>query len=130
MEIQGNTSAQLQKEIELAQEHGIEMEARKQMQLEANKVENMSSEKMALMAKYGYEDADADNTDPGGEDSQTQITNRDHANAAALQNAQKQRSTNVQTKKEAREQTAKAKADKKAKLEERRKKAGKKERHR
>lgn len=134
MEIQEATNANLQKEIELAQKNALEVEARKQAELEANKVENMSGDKIALMAKYGYEDGNNDDVDgaanDGGVDTEKPMSNRDHAAAVNQQNAQKQRSTHTQTKKEARAETAKAKADRNAKKEERRKKAGKRERHR
>jgi len=130
LEIQATTNANLQKEIELAQKNALEVEARKQKELEGNKVENMSKEKIALMAMYGYEDEN-DGAEEGedGEDSGKPMTNRDHAAAVNAQNAQKQKSTsNVQTKDQARAETKKAKADKMAKKEERRKRAGKKER--
>mmetsp|Transcript_35532 Transcript_35532/g.85727 ORF Transcript_35532/g.85727 Transcript_35532/m.85727 type:complete len:108 (+) Transcript_35532:338-661(+) len=107
------------------------MEARKQKELEASKVENMSEEKIALMSKYGYENGDEDaEIGPDGGAIENPITNRDHAAAVSLKNDHKQRSGNTQTKQEARQATAKAKADKNAKKEERRKKAGKRERQR
>lgn len=129
LEIQAKTNADLQKEIELAQQNALEVEERKQKELEASKLENMSGDKMALMAKYGYEDGDEeDEAGNGGDDSEKPVSNREYAAAMSRENGQKQRSTKVQTKMEARQETKMAKASKEAKKEERRKKAGKKER--
>ena len=128
LEIQAATNEQLQQEIKLAQQNALEVEERKQKELAANKVENMSSDKIALMAKYGYEDEDGEAEDDG--EAGKPMTNKDHAAAVSVQNAKNQRSASKQTKKEAQQETAKAKADKNAKKEERRKKAGKRERHR
>lgn len=130
LEIQATTNANLQKEIALAQKNALEVEARKQQELEASKVENMSKEKIALMSQYGYEDAEDAEIGLDGGALENLMTNRDHAATVSLQNTQKQRSGNTQTKQEARQVTAKAKEDKNAKKEERRKKAGKRERHR
>ncbi|KAL9181222.1 hypothetical protein ACHAXT_010027 [Thalassiosira profunda] len=128
LEIQEATNEQLQQEIKLAQQNALEVEERKAKELAANKVENMSHDKIAMMAKYGYEDDDGgaeDDGEPG-----KPMTNKEHAAAVSMQNAKSQRSSQKQTKKEAQQETAKAKADKNAKKEERRKKAGKRERHR
>lgn len=131
LEIQAATNANLQKEIALAQKNAVEVEARKQKELESNKVENMSKDKIALMAMYGYEDGNEDGEagHEGGGDSEKPMNNRDHAAAVSQQNAQKMRSgVGQQTKKEAQQETKRAKADKNAKKEERRNKAGKRER--
>lgn len=131
LEIQTTTQANLQKEIELAQKNAAEMETRKQLELESSKLENMSEEKRALMAAYGFEDGDGTERGQGvGDAEEKPSSNRDHAAAISKQNAQKERAGQSQTKQEARIATAKAKADKMAKKEERRKKAGKRERHR
>ena len=102
------------------------MEARKQKEMEDNKPENMSAEKIALMAKFGYEDGD-DNADGGG-DAEKTMNNRDHAAAVTRKAAEKQKTVKTQTKQDARAETKQANADKLAKKEERRKKAGKQER--
>jgi len=128
LEIQAATHANLQKEIDLAQKNAVEVEARKQMELESNKVENMSKDKIALMAMYGYEDGNDNNETQNDGESDKPVTNRDVAAAVNRQNTQKQKSVQTQTKQEARQETKKAKADKMAKKEERRKRAGKKER--
>mmetsp|Transcript_12356 Transcript_12356/g.22303 ORF Transcript_12356/g.22303 Transcript_12356/m.22303 type:complete len:224 (-) Transcript_12356:73-744(-) len=128
LEIQATTHANLQKEIDLAQKNAVEVEARKQMELESNKLENMSKDKIALMAMYGYEDGNDNNETQNDGESDKPVTNRDVAAAMNRQNTQKQKSVQTQTKQEARQETKKAKADKMAKKEERRKKAGKKER--
>lgn len=132
MKIQAATQDKLKKEIEISQQNAVEMEARKQQELESNKVENMSKEKQALMAKYGFEtpDGDTNTAGEGSGDTEQPITNRDHAAAVSKQNAQKQRSTKTQSKQEARQETKNAKAAKLAQKEERRKKAGKRERQR
>src|SRR6056300_1855731 len=124
MKIQAATQDKLQKEIEISQQNAVEMEARKQQDLESSKVENMSAEKRALMAKYGFEtpDGDTNTAGEGSGDTEQPITNRDHAAAVSKQNAQKQRSTKTQSKQEARQETKNAKAAKLAQKEERRKK--------
>mmetsp|Transcript_22089 Transcript_22089/g.48033 ORF Transcript_22089/g.48033 Transcript_22089/m.48033 type:complete len:225 (+) Transcript_22089:84-758(+) len=129
LELQATMSANLQKEIALAQKNAVEMEARKQKELEDNKPENMSEEKIALMSKFGYEDGN-DNAEAGhdGGDSEKPMTNRDHAAAMSRKEAEKQKSVKTQTKGEAQRETKQAKSDKLAKKEERRKKAGKRER--
>ena len=106
----------------------MEIEARKQLDLDKGKPENMSEDKIALLTKYGYEDSQ-DDADDGGY-TEAPITNRDHAAASSLQKAQKLKSAPTQTKEEARQETKKMKADKNAKKEERRKKAEKRERQR
>jgi hypothetical protein len=106
----------------------VEIEARKQLDLDKGKPENMSEDKIALLTKYGYEDSQ-DDADDGG-DTEAPITNHDHAAASSLQKAQKLKSSPTQTKQEARQETKKMKADKNAKKEERRKKAEKRERQR
>ncbi len=109
----------------------MEIDARKQVQLDNEKLENMSEEKIALMRKYGYEDSD-DDAEGGhdGGDTEPPITNHDHAAAMLLQQAQKLKSVPKQTKNDARQETKQMKADKNAKKEERRKKAEKRERQR
>ena len=138
-ELQQEQTATLQKEIERAQKNALEVEARKQMELERQKLKNISVEKMALIAKFGYEEENDENEDSedegktnsgSGEDSYKPLTNREYAAQVSLQNAQKLRSAHKQTKKEARTETAKAKADRDAKKEERRKRAVKGERRR
>ena len=58
LDIQAATRANLQKEVEISQKNAHELEARKRMEIESEKLENMSEAKIALMAKYGYEDED------------------------------------------------------------------------
>ena len=54
MNIQAATRANLQKEVEISQAHAHEIiEAQKRMELEGDKLENMSEAKFALMTKYG-----------------------------------------------------------------------------
>lgn len=109
----------------------MEIDARKQVQLDSEKLEHMSEEKIALMSKYGYEDCD-DDAERGhdGGDTEAPITNHDHAAALLHQKAQKLKSAPKQTKNDARQETKQMKADKNAKKEERRKKAEKRERQR
>jgi hypothetical protein len=109
----------------------LEIEARKQLELDSDKPENMSKDKIALMTKYGYEDSE-DDADKGHDSGDTgaPIPNHDHAAALSLLKAQKLKSAPKQTKQEARQETKKMKADKNAKKEERRKKAEKRERQR
>ena len=102
------------------------MEAKKQRELHDGKVENMSADKMAMMSRFGYEQPD----DNEAGDSEQPMSNKDHAAATNRDNAKKLRSGVVQTRQEERQKTKQAKADKLAKKEERRKRAGKQERHR
>lgn len=127
LQIQADTQASLQREIELSQKNALEIEARKQAELDNDKPENMSEAKIALLSKYGYENDEAKCDD--GEVTDAPVTNRDQAAALSLQKAQKMKSEKGQTKEEARKETKQMKADKTAKKEERRKKAAKRERH-
>lgn len=126
LQIQADTQANLQREIELSQKNALEIEARKQAELENDKPENMSEAKLALLSKYGYENDEDEGHD--GEDTDAPITNRDQAAALSLQKSQKLKAEKGQTKEEARKETKQMKADKTAKKEERRKKAAKRER--
>ena len=128
MEIQNETQAKLQKEIEISQQNIEALEEQKKLKLESNKVENMSAAKRALMAQYGYEDGE---TTDAADNAEKPVTNKEHASAISKANTQKQRAaTNTQSKADARAETKASKAAKEAKKEERRKKAGKKERQR
>ena len=126
LQIQADTQASLLREIELSQQNALEIEARKQAELENDKPENMSEAKLALLTKYGYENDEAEGDDD--EDTDAPITNRDQAAALSLQKSQKLKSVKGQTKEDARKETKQMKADKTAKKEERRKKAAKRER--
>eukprot|EP00804_Cyclotella_cryptica_P019152 CCRYP_017786-RA/>CCRYP_017786-RA protein AED:0.42 eAED:0.43 QI:403/0/0.5/1/1/1/2/0/109 len=94
------------KEIELAQKNQLELEARKQMELERKKLENMSADRIALMAKFGYEvEHDSDDEEDEKEESDKPISNREHAAQQALKSAREQRTVYKQTKKEAQMET-------------------------
>ncbi|KAL3775907.1 hypothetical protein ACHAWO_012554 [Cyclotella atomus] len=129
-QLQQEQSTSLQKEIELAQKNQLELAARKQHELESKKVENMSADRIALMAKFGYEnDEDSDNAEEEEDDKPK--TNREvAAEQNHLKNSRDLRSAAVQTKKDARAETKKAKELQAAKKEERRKRATKGERKR
>ncbi|KAL7517232.1 hypothetical protein ACHAWX_002167 [Stephanocyclus meneghinianus] len=131
IELQQEQNSSLQKEIELAQKNQLELEARKQMELESKKLENMSADRIALMAKFGYEMEDgSDDEEEDNEECDKPISNREHAAQQALKSAREQRTVHKQTKKEAQMETKMAKEAQNAKKEERRKKATKGERRR
>ena len=102
-DIQKKKAEELRKEIDASQQNAIESEARKIQQIQAAKLENMAAEKAALMAKFGYED--------DGEEKETQevSTNKDHAMAVNLDNAQKARGAHKTTKLEEQKKTKAAK---------------------
>lgn len=111
----------------------MEMEARKQRELEDGKLENMSAEKIALMSQFGYEDDGEPEPGQGVGDAAATApptNNRDHAAATVRQEAERRRTATAggPTKADARKETKQAKLDKAAKKDERRKKAGKRER--
>ena len=102
-DIQKKKAEELQKEIDASQQNAVELEARKAASLETAKLENMPAEKAALMAKFGYED--------DGQETETQkvSTNKEHAMAVNLANAQKARNLSKTTKLEEQKKTKAAK---------------------
>mmetsp|Transcript_23201 Transcript_23201/g.54719 ORF Transcript_23201/g.54719 Transcript_23201/m.54719 type:complete len:208 (-) Transcript_23201:2287-2910(-) len=121
--IKKKKAEELQKEIDASQQNAVELEARKIALLETAKLENMPAEKAALMAKFGYED--------DGEGSTQKVpTNKDHAVAVNLANAQKARNLNKTTKLEEQKKTKAAKQSRDEKKEQRRMKSTKHERKR
>jgi hypothetical protein len=127
--MQQEQSTSLRKEIELAQKNEELLETRKQQELEGRKVENMSADRIALMAKFGYEQDDDCNEDDEEEGDKPK-TNREYAAQQHLKNSRELRKGSIQTKKDAQTETKKAKELLATKKEERRKRATKGERKR